>query len=99
MSKISLYEESNDRRNHVDPISEIFGRIREDIMRTKRQMYSWETVLGLCRGFTVRLWLNDLVAIEPIALIMLNCLKACHSAPVQAALFVCNTSHTCLDCK
>lgn len=53
MSKISLYEETDHRQHHVDPITEIFKRIREDILRTKRQTYSWETVLGLCRGFTV----------------------------------------------
>ena len=54
MSKFSLYEEKDNRQHRVDPISDIFGRIREDFLRTKRMEYSWEQVLGLCRGFTVR---------------------------------------------
>lgn len=53
MSKISLYDDNDRRQQFVDPISDIFARIREDITRTKQHTYSWETVLGLCRGFTV----------------------------------------------
>jgi len=44
MSKASLYDDAGAERA-VDPISQIFSRIRQHAERTKRAAYSWADLL------------------------------------------------------
>ncbi len=53
MSKISLHDDEGRRRAVEDPISAIYGRIREDILRNEKDTYSWEEVVALCGSYTV----------------------------------------------
>ena len=64
MSKISLHDDEGRRKTVADPISAIYGRIREDILRHEKDTYSWEEVVALCGSYTVSIchghtWLND----------------------------------------
>lgn len=52
MSKISLHDDEGRRRAVEDPISAIYGRIREDILRNEKDTYSWEEVVALCGSYT-----------------------------------------------
>ncbi len=53
MSKISLYDDEGRRKAVEDPISAIYGRLREDILRNEKDTYSWEEVVALCGSYTV----------------------------------------------
>ena len=53
MSKISLHDDEGRQRAVEDPISVIFGRIREDYLRNEKDTYSWEEVVALCGSYTV----------------------------------------------
>ena len=54
MSKASLYDDAGGERA-VDPISQIFSRIRQHAERTKRDAYSWPDLLDfLGTSFRVR---------------------------------------------
>lgn len=54
MSKASLYDDAGAERAS-DPISQIFGRIRQHAERTKRDAYSWADLLDfLGTSFKVR---------------------------------------------
>lgn len=44
MSKASLYDDAGAERA-VDPISQVFSRIRQHAERTKRDSYSWADLL------------------------------------------------------
>ena len=44
MSKASLYDDAGAERA-VDPISQVFSRIRQHAERTKREAYSWADLL------------------------------------------------------
>lgn len=53
MSKFSLYEDKDAPRGAEDPISAIYGRIREDILLNKKETFSWDEVVALCGNYTV----------------------------------------------
>ena len=53
MSKISLHDDEGRQRAVEDPISVIFGRIREDYLQNEKDTYSWEEVVALCGSYTV----------------------------------------------
>ena len=53
MSKISLHDDEGRKKAVDDPISAIYGRIREDILRNEKDTYSWEEVVALCGSYTV----------------------------------------------
>lgn len=56
MSKASLYDDAGAERAS-DPISQIFGRIRQHAERTKRDAYSWADLLDfLGTSFRWVLW-------------------------------------------
>ena len=56
MSKYSLYDDSDRRQGPADPIGEIYTRIRDDYLRTRKSVYTWPELQHLCGiGFSVRL--------------------------------------------
>ena len=55
MSKDSLHEAGDRGRGPEDPISAIYARLREDIVRNNKETYSWDEVVGLCGNYTVSL--------------------------------------------
>ncbi len=58
MSKYSLYDDSDRRQGPADPIGEIYTRIRDDYLRTRKSVYTWPELQHLCGiGFSVRLYL------------------------------------------
>ena len=56
MSKYSLYDDSDRRQGPADPIGEIYTRIRDDYLRTRKSVYTWPELQHLCGiGFSVSL--------------------------------------------
>lgn len=54
MSKVSLFDDEA-HAPAADPVSAVYGRLRDDAQRTRRETYTWADLLALLgQSFSVR---------------------------------------------